>query len=280
MAGGNPTDTVDVFPALRRADYTMFAPSIRLAMEEIETIGYTLIPDFLSAETVKDLSRRADEIYAAQVEDFGLDQLTAIGDLGVCRSPFAYDDAYLTLVEASGVDGLARALLGSVYILHVQRVVISTNAHRHGAAQWHREPSYQNFTSSAPIALTAIYFLDEANGTNDGIYVIDSSQRLEAFPSDEFVRRHERRIDAPSGTLLIFNSALFHRGGVNRSDTPRRSIVQIFSTPLLKQATDIPDGVGQRLRGVSSTLDMLLGYTTQPSKGDRQYRERKLKAIK
>jgi len=68
---------------------------------------------------------------------------------------------------------------------------------------------------------------------------------------------------------------LFHRGGYNTSNELRRSIVQIHSSPLLKQATDIPRTLEGRLQE-DPELRQLLGYTTEPAESDLAYRQQKL----
>ncbi len=267
---------VHVFPGARRADVSGVAPEIADIVEDIRGLGYALIPDYLDARKIGDYSARIDRLYAEQVREFGADNMAAINDEGVCRSLFAYDDVFIDLLRAPVLMKVCRHFFGPVFTLHVQRAVLSAARQQHAAAVWHREPAYQNFTSSVPVALSTIFFLDGSAAENGGVHVLDASHKFDLFPTDSYVRRHEKLVEAPPGSLLVFDSALFHRGGYNSSNDVRRSIVQIYSSPLLKQATDIPHALNGRLRG-DPELEMLLGYTTMPDAGDLAYRQRKLR---
>jgi ectoine hydroxylase-related dioxygenase (phytanoyl-CoA dioxygenase family) len=268
-------DEIDVFAGARRATYDGIAAHIRDHVEDLSNNGFTLLPNYLDEDRIVRLSSKIDQLYERQVAEFGAENLARINDEGVCRSPFAYDADFIDLMRDPLVLDICRNFFGSVFTLHVQRAVISYPDKKHAAAAWHREPAYQNFTSSVPVAFTVIHLLDGSSEENGGIRILPGSHRYELFPTDGFVRRHQQVVKAPRGSLLIFDSALFHRGGFNIANTVRRSIVQIFSCPLLKQATDIPRGLGGR-RPDDPELAMLLGFTTTPDEGDLAYRRRKL----
>ena len=68
------------------------------------------------------------------------------------------------------------------------------------------------------------------------------------------------QLSLDAGDLLVFDSALFHRNSANNSER-RRSLVTIYSSPMLKQQTDIAGQVGNL--SLKDTGRVLFGVTTR-----------------
>lgn len=269
----------EVFHGAQRHAYDCVAEDIVTHIERLDFAGYTVLPNYLPAETNNALRGRLGDLYDAQCREFGADNLARIGDAGVCRSPFIEDEMFRGLLKDAFIMKIMRHYFGQVFTLNVQRGVISVPSERHPAAMWHREPSYQNFTTSRPISFSLVYFLDGSNTENGGVHILEGSHGFEAFPSDRYAVDHEKIVEAGKGSLLIFNSALFHRGGQNVSGRPRHSVVQIFTHPLIKQAIEYPRALDGRFRD-DPDMAMLLGYQTALAESDTAYRTHKLEQIK
>lgn len=267
-----------VFHGLQREDTPDTDPSLAIHVERLEKLGYTILPNHLSTAQNDDLRQELQAVYAQECEAFGLDNLAAIDDLGVCRNPFMVSEKFRNLLKDPFVTKLMRHYFGDVYILNVQRGVINQADEEHPASVWHREPAYQNFTTSKPISFSVIYFIDGSTPENGGVHILEGSHRFETFPSDQYVLDNQEVVQTPPGSLLVFDSALMHRGGQNRSRAARHSLVQIFTHPLIKQTIDYPACLGGKFKD-DPELAMLLGYTTAPLQSDQAYRERRLKQI-
>ncbi|CAN0600539.1 unnamed protein product, partial [Laminaria digitata] len=88
----------------------------------------------------------------------------------------------------------------------------------------------------------------------------------------------------PQGALLVFNSLMFHAGTENLGTQLRRSLVTIFTTPIIKQQVDVPHMI--RECGRESIVEQipngrfLLGFQTELKKSDDDYRQSKLRQAK
>mgnify|MGYP001571671009 FL=1 len=182
-------------------------------------------------------------------------------EVGVIRNPLLTSMLFREWCFFLPVDAL-----GWPYILHVQRLVVSDPGIEHPAGIWHRDMFYQNFTTSRPIAITTLLAIDPVT-ENAPLYVIPNSHKREKMPSE----RNKKLLRLAAGDLLVFDSALFHCNGVNRTETRRRSLVTIFSHPMLKQHTDI---AGQ-VKTESEIEKVIFGLTTRPHDTDEKYRESK-----
>jgi ectoine hydroxylase-related dioxygenase (phytanoyl-CoA dioxygenase family) len=83
-------------------------------------------------------------------------------------------------------------------------------------------------------------------------------------------------VNAKAGSAIVFDSMLFHRGGVNSSTSPRRGLNHLYSLPFIKQQIDMP----RILNGKYADDDFLrkfLGYDSQPADDVIQWRSKRLK---
>lgn len=267
---------VSVFPGAPREDYSALSAAIQLPVEEIERNGFTLLKGLLSADDCDRMRSATARVYREEAEELGGVELMAkIGDAGVSRSPFLRDESFLVPLQLPIVVEIARHLLGKAAQINLQRVVISSPAEVHTAAAWHRDFSYQNFTTSRPLALTALAMLDGSNAENGGPLVLAGSHRYERFPTDDFVNRHAVPMVCEPGDVFLMDSACYHRGGYNVGNATRHAVVTIYTVPVIRQNVDYPRLLAGRYSN-DPELRMLLGYNTKMPSSDLEYRRAKL----
>jgi ectoine hydroxylase-related dioxygenase (phytanoyl-CoA dioxygenase family) len=71
----------------------------------------------------------------------------------------------------------------------------------------------------------------------------------------------------------MFNSNVWHAGGDNQTDAPRRSVTPMFSKPFLKQQFDYPRAVGyDRADEFRPHVRQIIGYNARvPATLDEWY---------
>jgi ectoine hydroxylase-related dioxygenase (phytanoyl-CoA dioxygenase family) len=246
--------------------------------EEIAVRGYTIVPGVLDDAYLEEARRRIDAVYESQVDEVGgSERLELIGDANVARCLLAYDDFFVDLAARPEVLGLARRFLGDYVVLRSQNGVINQPSDDHYQAAWHRDLDHQHFVSSRPLAISALYCIDAFSAETGGTHVLPGSHKSEAFPSPDFVERHEVVADAPAGSVLVFDAMLFHRAGVNSSGRVRRGVNHVFTLPVIQQQISIPSALGGRFEDDES-LRALLGYAAPPAASVLTWRQQKLAA--
>jgi ectoine hydroxylase-related dioxygenase (phytanoyl-CoA dioxygenase family) len=260
-------------------EFNRLESEVDLRAEEIRLVGYTILPDVLSEGELEAACAKLDRIYQTQVEEIGgWDNLKAIGDAYTAMCPLAYDDFFLSLVANRQVLAIVERLLGEYFVLMLQNGIL--NVPECGDDQisgcWHRDLGYQHFVSSRPIGITAIHCLDEFNSKTGGTRVLPGSHKNEVFPSEEFLRHHERGIEAPAGSVVLMDSMLYHRGGHNSSTNVRRAVNNIYTLPLIKQQISLSNALNGRHRE-DPFLSRLLGYEGETDSSVLAFRLRRLK---
>jgi ectoine hydroxylase-related dioxygenase (phytanoyl-CoA dioxygenase family) len=265
--GNRPPDYGVLERATATDDIAPHAERIRLA-------GYTVVAGGFAAAEIADLGARLERVMARQVEEFGAERIQAIGDGSTVRCPLVYDDAFLRLAAHPTVLAVCRRLLGDYIVLMQQNGVINPARQPHTQVAYHRDLPYQHFTSSRPLAISALFCIDPFTRENGATTMIPASHHLETFPSDAVAEALDTPVEAAAGSFLVFDSMVFHRAGRNRSEYQRRAVNQVFTIPLIAQQISLPDALHGRYAD-DPMLARLLGYEAAPAASVEAWRERR-----
>ena len=245
---------------------------IELHAEEISRNGYTILEDCFTLEELALARKKIDHYYKLQVEEIGgEDKLTSIGDELSVKHLIAYDDIFCRMATHEKLMDVISLFLGDYFILNLQNGVINKSEYYHPARDFHRDLFFQHYSSSRPLAISALCCIDEFNAETGGTFVLASSHKFDSFPSPEFAKKHEEQLSARAGSIIVFDSMMYHRTGENTSGETRRAISQIFTVPMLKQQIDLP----KVLKGKYSDnpfLAKLLGYESETAENVMQWR--------
>lgn len=244
--------------------------------EEIRLSGYTVVSQVIDSSLLSTARGKLDRLYEAQAAQHGgVSQLRAINDANIVRCPLAQDDFFLEAAANPRLVAVASELLGDYVILQQQNGVINPANDDNYQSGWHRDLPHQHFVCSKPLAISALVCLDPFTEETGGTYVLPGSHQSEAFPSEEYVRAHERGVVAEPGDAIVFNSMLYHRAGTNRSGRARRGVNHVYALPFLNQQISLPRALGGRYAD-DAKLRRLLGYDIEPAESAFAWRERRL----
>ncbi len=231
------------------------------ACESIRHLGHGIVDGGYETKWLAALSEafeRAQQRHAS--EHGGAEALKAIDEHNTIRLPLAYEPMFLELAANRKILDLCRQLVSGYVVLNQQNGVINPPcAERYNQGAWHRDLPYQHFVSSRPLAINALFCLDPFTVENGATMVLPASHRQEAFPSDRFVETEAATITAPAGSFIVLDCMMFHSGGVNVTDRPRRAVNHVYSIPLLRQQIDLPAALGEDFT-TDGELRRLLGY--------------------
>jgi ectoine hydroxylase-related dioxygenase (phytanoyl-CoA dioxygenase family) len=245
---------------------------VAYACESVRHLGYAVIDGGYDAEWLKTLSdafQRALQRHA--LEHGGTEALKAIDEHNTIRLPLAYEPMFLELAANRKILEICRRLISGYVVLNQQNGVINPpHAERYNQGAWHRDLPYQHFVSSRPLAINALFCLDPFTIENGATKVLPASHRQEAFPSDRFAEAEAVTIAAPAGRFIVLDCMMFHSGGVNVTDRPRRAVNHVYSIPLLRQQIDLPHALGESF-AADDELRKLLGYDVRTPRSVAAY---------
>jgi ectoine hydroxylase-related dioxygenase (phytanoyl-CoA dioxygenase family) len=269
------TTSVSTHAVLRRDSVSN---EIERHAEEIRRLGVTIIPNAFAREEMEYIRGRLHEIYAQQCEEIGGEEnLHLINDANIVRSPLVYDDAFVRVAKHPTALAVARACLGENISLASQVGILNKPGARNYVENWHRELQYQHFTTSRPLAVQTLLTVDEFTQQNGATFFLYGTHLFENFPSDDFVRKWQVQIEAPQGSLIMFDCLLYHRSAPNRSDRERLAINNFYTLPILAQQIDLASSLEGRHADTAEDR-ALFGYQWNPPPNALAWRRQKLAA--
>lgn len=250
-----------------------------LHAEEVATLGFTIVPDVLDSQALDLARERIYSVYEEQRIECGDSELNSISDADVARCLLSYDDFFVEVAAQERVLDIASRLLGEHIVLMSQNAIINRAFSDNYQQAWHRDLSYQHFVSSRPLAVSALYCIDEFSVHTGGTMILPASHKSEQFPSAEFVDRQSMTVAAAAGSVVMFDSMLFHRSGYNQSSHDRLAVNHVYTVPIIQQPISLPAALGGRFSD-DPRLRTLLGYSFQPAASTIEWRKRRLGIVK
>jgi hypothetical protein len=157
------------------------------------------------------------------------------------------------------------------FILNSFGGAINTKGRTSYAQRVHRD--IRSYSGDMPLLLNTLVMLDEFTPENGATWMMSGSHKAAEKPSDEVFRAGAEQAVGPVGSILIFNSNVWHAGGSNQTDRPRRSVTPMFCKPFIKPQFDYPRAVGyERADELKPHVRQVLGYNARvPATLDEWY---------
>nr|WP_199045316.1 phytanoyl-CoA dioxygenase family protein [Dyella sp. ASV24] len=238
--------------------------------QEIGLLGCSLfegvVPGFLLEGLRRDMCAREKICREWQVRN-GVEGSMA----GVAHHVVGGSDSFAEFLSNLFLDGYIQQYFSGPYILNSYGVVNnmpgSESGYAHGA-RFHRD--VRTYSGSFRLMLNMLVMIDEFTVQNGATKLVHGSHQIQDRPSDEFLERHTARAVGKAGSILLFDSNVWHSSAPNLSDGPRRALTLTFTRPFFKQQMDYP-----RLLGESYTDDerlrQVLGYNSRVPVGYNEW---------
>lgn len=241
-------------------------------IENIERVGFTIVENVLNDQQIKHASNGLYSIYDQQLKEFSFNKLDSINETNLVRCPLLYNDYLLTIAAQEKILSIARLILGDFIILHLQNGIIVKPGILHHQHLWHRDLPYQEFVISKPLALSALFCLNDFYPENGGTAVLPASHKFSTMPSDDFINKWKFNITAKAGSVILFDAMLYHQAGNNTTQEHRLGINHVYSVPIIKQQINLPEALNGKYQ-TDESLSQLLGYTCNSPKSVQDFRE-------
>lgn len=229
--------------------------NVQRVVDEVREEGFAVVPDFLDEVTVerlrRDLAPIFDDIGSRSSEDFGQQTIHTHNLLAKTRAvdEVLVDDQLLTLIEA---------ILGPDF--QISGVAAMRPAPGDRRQHMHRDDGHYPIPyPHPPLIVNTLIALDPFTVANGATEVVPRSHLLTDKVDQD---KPTVSVEMPLGGLLLWDGALWHRGGGNSTeDSYRRSINLNFNLAWLKQRENQFIGVPPEVVvAMPEKLQALIGY--------------------
>jgi ectoine hydroxylase-related dioxygenase (phytanoyl-CoA dioxygenase family) len=237
------------------------ATSLETQLATIERDGYVIVPDALPQQQVAELTRA--------LEPYERDRPMGRNDFEGERSHRVYSlagkgSAFLELAENPRVVALLDALLLPNYLLSTLQ---SIRLYPGETPQpWHTDDTF--YPAPRPLAtrlaVSVIWALEDFKEENGATQLIPGSHLW----GTEHPDAHEHTVASAvmkRGSAIVFDGALWHRGGANQSQGTRLCISPQYCQPWLRpQESQLLIAPPETARAASPRMRSMLGYNIHP----------------
>ena len=225
------------------------------------------------------LRETRDRMYAVQKrlrEDVGKERLTRAGELGVLRNMLKYDDAFFQWLAVPEMLAVVDATVSETAILHLQNGFILPSFPPGDAPKVFQNRYHMDFPRvlHGYLASVNVFFaVDAFTASNGGTIAVPGTHQRMAAPATAELDAGALAVECPAGSMLVFDSTLWHAAGTNVSGKDRLAINHQFTRSWIKQQIDYVRALGDAavLRQPPRTQQLLGWYTRVVTSLDEFY---------
>jgi ectoine hydroxylase-related dioxygenase (phytanoyl-CoA dioxygenase family) len=244
-------------------------------LEALSFAGCAIVTDVVDSHTLAQTRDAARETQKRIRSDIGEDRLDRAGELGVLRLMLAYEPFFLRFLELPEVLAVVDATVSETSILHLQNGLVLPPV-----ADDTPDVFQLRFHMDFPrvlgelMSVNTFFAIDEFTAENGGTIRAPGSHQAKTTPSEEYLRAVCVTAECPPGSMIVFDSTLWHAAGRNHSGRDRIAINQQFTRSYIKQQVDYVRALGNDfvLEQRPRTQQLLGWYTRVVTSLDEFYR--------
>jgi len=223
--------------------------------------GWTIFENKLSFEFINQLNLDLQKAYIT-CRELQIKNGIALGTDGTVHHLLGLGNSFLQLLDILPLHDYLENFFQGKYIINSYGGVINTKENSAYVAKVHRD--IRTFSGQLPLMLNMLIMLDEFTLENGATYLLSGSHLTDEKPTDEVFFKNADRAIGSTGSILVFNSNLWHAAGQNYTDTPRRALTLTFTKPFIKQQLDYPRALGyDQTDKLSEKLLQVIGYNAR-----------------
>lgn len=196
--------------------------------------GWCIFPEFAPSHMVTDMSDALERCYdkcrKIQIAN-GLDNTEGTVHHLVGQEQVFID--YLQLFE--DLNEYTESYFSGKYILNAMGGNILKKGMSY-AGGIHRD--IRSFSGSLPLMLNTMVMLTDFTHENGATWLMHRGHIQADKPTEEDFMKQAFQVTGKAGSVVFFNSNLWHKAGDNRTDKPRMLITPMFTKPFYKQQFD------------------------------------------
>lgn len=146
--------------------------------EQVRRIGYAVLDSGYTTEELAQLSEVFNQTRTNYIQKYGEVRLQSANEYHTVRAPLTHGDpAFVRLATNQNLLSLLGRLIIGKFILNQQNGVINPPGEIYNHGAWHRDLPYQHYVSNTPLAVNALFLVDDFTKENGSTFVLPASHR-------------------------------------------------------------------------------------------------------
>jgi len=262
--------------ALPRVNCKTQTDWLKRTTTSLQRDGCMVVEGVVSPEMLRETRERMYAVQKLLHADVGVERLTRAGELGVLRNMLKYDDYFFRWLALPEMLHVVDATVSNTAILHLQNGFILPSFAAGAAPKVFQNKYHMDFPRVLHGYLASInvfFAVDEFTASNGGTIAVPGTHQRMAPPAESELQAAAQAVECPAGSMLVFDSTLWHAAGANTSGKDRLAINHQFTRAWIKQQIDYVRALGDAtvLRQSPRTQQALGWYTRVVTSLDEFY---------
>lgn len=236
--------------------------------------GYVVIPGVLDLEFIEN-ARKA--CYAAQNafrQEISEDRIKRASETGVIRLPMKFQRFFYQFLSLPLLLEMVDEFLGETCILHLQNAFILPPDRGEPTFQTTFHRDFPRYLNGYLASINVFFALTEFTEQNGALRVFAGSHQTDGTPTQAYMERFAEPVKCSQGSMIVFDSTLWHAAGRNRSTSDRLAVNHQFTRSFIKPQIDYCRALGEEeVLSTPPRTQKFLGYHSRPPTSlDEYYR--------
>lgn len=219
-----------------------FVSQLDEVAEQVRRIGYAILDSGYTADELAQLSDSFNRARTDYVQKYGESRLRSVNEFHTVRALLTHGGSeFVRLATNQNLLSVLCKLIVGKFILNQQNGVINPPGETYNQGKWHRDLPYQHYVSSTPLAVNALFCIDDFTLENGSTFVLPATHQTVNYPSASYIQRNALQVEARAGQYILLDCMLFHSGGFNRTNVERRAVNHVYTIPYFKQQIKLPE---------------------------------------
>jgi len=255
------------------------------ALDQVRTAGYAVVESVLSGSFIQATREAMYRAQEAIFRDVGHERLSRAGELGVLRLMLKYDPHFFRFLEIPELLALIDGSVSNTAIMHLQNGFILPSLPGQTPAIF-QNTFHQDFPrvlNGYLASINIMFAIDEFSKETGATLVVPRTHQMTTPPADDYLKANAVAMECPAGSMVVFDSTLWHAAGANTSGRDRLAINHQFTRSYIKQQIDYVRALGDKVvLAQPPRMQQLLGWHTRVvtsldeyyrAEGERLYRK-------
>jgi ectoine hydroxylase-related dioxygenase (phytanoyl-CoA dioxygenase family) len=247
---------------------------LSLSLQHLRVQGFVVIADVLSRAFVERTRTSMYEVQRKVEQEVGKDRLASAGEIGILRLMMKYHDHFYSFLEIPEMLAVLDATVSATAILHVQNgfILPSFAENTPSVFQNNFHMDFRRVLNGYMASVNALFAIDSFQQNNGATLVVPGSHQQSDAPSVEYMNRVAIPLLCQAGSMILFDSTLWHAAGSNTCGFDRLAINHQFTRAFFKQQVDYPRALGKEaITQLPDRSQQLLGWYSRVPVGLDEY---------
>ena len=245
-------------------------------LEALRNEGFMIVEGVLESDFIDETTEAMYRAQQAIHAEVGKERLERAGELGVLRLMMKFEPSLLKFLEISSVLDIVDNTVSNTAIMHLQNGFILPSFppdETPEVFQNNYHPDFPRVLNGYMASINIFFALVDFEAANGATKVVPGTHQRMDRPSLEYCNENAIDAECPRGSMLVFDSTLWHAAGKNTSGDNRLSINHQFTRSYIKQQIDYVRALGHDLvlQQPDRTQQLLGWYTRVVTSLDEYY---------